>query len=530
MIERQALQFSSHWKLLVTGFCCLFLASGCLRQFILPQTSEISTPFLPPAVAQTATPAPTPAPTTTAAPAQPTPIPPTATPELSTGPFSTDPTLPRSRYEFSADFDYEQHELIVFQGLTYINRAEEPLETLVLVVEPNRTAGVFRLKALNWITGDAVQEYTLEGGLLEIPLSEPLLPWKSLTLNLEYTLQIPAGPGTLGYTGRQTNLGDWYPYAPLYQPGRGWLAHEPGSPGVGEYLTYDSADFQVEIQLLDPPDDLVLASSSPGELDGNWWRAEATAARNFTWSASPYYLVLTDTSGFVSAHSYVFPEHRAAGEAVLATTVEALKFFADTFGPLTRTSLSIVEAEFPDGMEYDGLYFLGSSYYSTYFGGPQNFLTTLGIHETSHQWWYGLVANDQALEPWLDEALATYSELLFFEAFYPDLVEWWWEFRVSLYAPEGYLDTTIYEYDGFRPYVNATYLRGALFLDALRETIGEEAFLNTLQALVTRTSYDQLTTASFLELVAENSAADISPLLEEYFQENPMKGEDAAGP
>jgi hypothetical protein len=523
MIERRTTSTFHPGQLLAITLACLALGTGCIRQFLLPPTAEITTPFLAPAIAETATQVPTTAPTATPAPDLPTPVIPTATPELFGGALNANPSLPRSRYEFSADFDYEKHELVVFQSLTYINRTEIPLDTMVLVVEPNLQEGVFRLKALNWVSGEPVGDYILEGGILEIPLPEPLRPWTSLTLNLEFTLQLPAGPGTLGYTARQTNLGDWYPYVPLYQPGRGWLAHEPSASGVGEYLTYDSADFQVEIQLLDPPDNLVLASSSPGVLDGNWWRAEATAARNFTWSASPDYLVLTDTSGFVTATSYVFPEHRAAGEAVLATTVDALKFFADTFGPLTRTSLSIVEAEFPDGMEYDGLYFLGSSYYSTYFGGPQNFLTTLGIHETSHQWWYGLVANDQAMEPWLDEALATYSELLFFEAFYPDLVEWWWEFRVGLYAPEGYLDTTIYDYDGFRPYVNATYLRGALFLQALRETIGEEAFMNTLQSLVNRTSYHQLTTTSFMELVAENSSADISPLIEEYFQQDPTQ-------
>jgi aminopeptidase N len=215
---------------------------------------------------------------------------------------------------------------------------------------------------------------------------------------------------------------------------------------------------------------------------------------------------------------------------VLATSAQALKYFSETFGPLTRTSLSIVEAEFPDGMEYDGLYFLGNGYYSTYFGGPQNFLTTLGVHETAHQWWYGLVANDQALEPWLDEALATYSELLYFETFYPELVEWWWEFRVGLYSPEGYLDSSIYQYDGFRPYVNAAYLRGAQFLDELRTAVGDEAFMSTLRTLINRASYDQLTTASFLELLGENTSADISPLIEEYFQDEPFDRDEAGLP
>ena len=31
-------------------------------------------------------------------------------------------------------------------------------------------------------------------------------------------------------------------------------------------------------------------------------------------------------------------------------------------------------------------------------------------HETAHQWFYSLVGNDQARDPWLDEGLATWAE------------------------------------------------------------------------------------------------------------------------
>ena len=37
---------------------------------------------------------------------------------------------------------------------------------------------------------------------------------------------------------------------------------------------------------------------------------------------------------------------------------------------------------------------------------------TLGVtsHEVGHQWFYGLVGNDQGRDPWLDEGLATWAE------------------------------------------------------------------------------------------------------------------------
>jgi aminopeptidase N len=36
-------------------------------------------------------------------------------------------------------------------------------------------------------------------------------------------------------------------------------------------------------------------------------------------------------------------------------------------------------------------------------------------HEVAHRWWYGLVGNHSVYEPWLDEALATYSALIALE-------------------------------------------------------------------------------------------------------------------
>ena len=36
------------------------------------------------------------------------------------------------------------------------------------------------------------------------------------------------------------------------------------------------------------------------------------------------------------------------------------------------------------------------------------------VHETAHQWWYSLVGNDQTRWPFLDEALAGFSEYVYY--------------------------------------------------------------------------------------------------------------------
>jgi aminopeptidase N len=305
-----------------------------------------------------------------------------------------------------------------------------------------------------------------------------------VTLSLHYKLSVPERAKPFGFTPHQINFGDWYPFIPAYRAGQGWLVHEPGT--VGEHLVYDVADYQVNIRLVNSPANVVIATSAPAELIDGRRHYQLEAARNFAWSIGVDFQTISQTVGAVTVMGYVLPEHLEAGRAALQATAQAVKLYSDLFAPYPHQQLSFVEADFPDGMEYDGLYFLGREYFEGYQGHPQGYLTAIAVHETAHQWWYALVGSDQALEPWLDEALATYSELLFYEHAYPDLVAWWWQFRVKRFNPAGYVDSTIYEHEGFRSYVNAVYLRGALFLDEARRQMGDAAFLGFLREYATR--------------------------------------------
>jgi hypothetical protein len=54
------------------------------------------------------------------------------------------------------------------------------------------------------------------------------------------------------------------------------------------------------------------------------------------------------------------------------------------------------------GIEYPGAILLGT----------RQDRDATASHEVAHEWFYGLVGDDQARDPWLDEAFATYAEAL----------------------------------------------------------------------------------------------------------------------
>jgi aminopeptidase N len=172
-------------------------------------------------------------------------------------------------------------------------------------------------------------------------------------------------------------------------------------------------------------------------------------------------------------------------------------------------------------MEFDGLILLSRGFYMFYNGTPETNLTIITPHEISHQWFFSLVGNNQALEPWLDESLATYSEVLFYEHYYPELVPWWWENRVDGHQPSGFINNTIYLDQGYEAYRDSVYLNGAHFTQDLRETIGDEVFFTFLKAYVQQNRYEIATGEDFWRILQEHTDADLLPLIEEYFSEIP---------
>jgi aminopeptidase N len=192
--------------------------------------------------------------------------------------------------------------------------------------------------------------------------------------------------------------------------------------------------------------------------------------------------------------------------------------FEAKFGTYPYGSLSIVQADLNDGQEYDGLVFLATKFYNEYDGSARSNLVAIGVHEMAHQWWFGLVGNDQAMEPWLDEAMCVYSEAVFYKYIYPNSLDWWWNFRVNWFGPSGYVDATIYEAPTFRAYVNASYLNGANFLEALNYRMGDDDFFAFLQDYASRYGRSHATAYDFFAVARQHTTADISDLINAYFR------------
>jgi len=487
-----------------------------------PNASPSATPFQP--VSESSTPHPTltlppsftPLPSLTASvtPTN-TPVPtltPTKPPTAGLTADVPDPTSTRPQYTFYVLFDYSGRQLAVDETVRYTNQTGRSLSDILLIVEANRISNGFSLETL-FIQG-ITPRYELNSNRLTVFLSQDLAPGETVSMSMRYRMAIP--PKHIdhphGYLGYQINLTDWYPFIAPYK--NGWILHDP--PIYGEHLVYDSADFEVNLQVTETG--VMVATPAPAEQNGEWTRYRLIGARTFVMSASDIFEMSESAVGSVKIRSYYFSWNEGAGVGMLDAAVRAVALYDVKFAPYPYESLSVVATDLTDGKEYDGLAFLASKFYDSYGGSARSEMVSIGVHEIAHNWWFGLVGNDQALEPWLDEAMCVYSERLFYEYSYPNSENWWWNYRVYYYSPSGWVDTSVYNAGGFRPYVNAAYMNGAVFLEDLRVRMGDDDFFAFLKDYASRFGRKRATTQDFFNVVRENTNANVEDLIQAYFQ------------
>lgn len=506
-------------SILIFYLSVLTLAGCNLAQPTTPPAtlnSEVATaPYIRLAQAATDTPAPTNTRALSALPTQTT-LPPTETPEPTQSVFNCEanPVGEPIQHRVQATVDYAGQALQVSQNLYYRNESQFALPELVIANEVNTWQDAFTLGDVT-LQGISLPT-TLNLNRMTVTLPEALQPTCSVELMLTFTINVPrfaiginAFRGYFGYGDRQMNLAMWLPtVAPIR--GDRWVLYEPNI--VGEHWAFEQADWDVRLTVTNSPtgEMVVAAPGTMERLDDMTWHFTLQSARDFTMSLSPFFEItrqMTNTGVQVEVYHFL-DAVRTTGEGVqvdgaartLELAVQSMEQYTSLFGSYPYDRVLVIQGDFKDGMEFTGIVFVSTDWFYLYAGGVQNFLSIITVHEIAHQWWYARVGNDGATAPWMDEALATYSEYIYYEEFYPEFRDWWWGFRVAGYNPQGQVDSTIYEYDNLRTYINAIYLRGVQMLHNLREDIGTEAFFDLLAEYAQTADGDLVTANTFWSL------------------------------
>jgi aminopeptidase N len=221
--------------------------------------------------------------------------------------------------------------------------------------------------------------------------------------------------------------------------------------------------------------------------------------RDFMITATQLQVASANVDG-TTINSYYRAEHAQGGQLALQAAVDSLRIFNTRYGRYPLAELDVIEmaARTFLGVEYPGLIMLEQGLYDN-----ANGLAITTAHEVAHQWWYSQVGNNVQTEAWIDEALASYSQIVYQESINgPDAAERELEGFRERYrqALDAGRDAPVSQPNtAFRGnYVSIVYGKAVLFFQALRKQIGEEAFDRFLHAHYSQHRYGYITGADVL--------------------------------
>ena len=425
----------------------------------------------------------------------------------------------------------------------------------LLFVNPtnrNLDAAVFRLYANDPRYGDggiAMRDVEVGGVATEpalsvgdtvatVPLGTELAPGEAVTIRYAFDGTVandPAGSyGMFTYSpGSGTlALAHWYPILAGIEPDEDWKV-EPVSVN-GDPIYSNTSLYDVTITM--PP--AWKIASSGVEMATDTSGGETThrfvtgPSRDFTFVADASLDRITRQVGETEVVSWYNPDDGVGAAAVLAAGVATLEQYEPLLGDYPFAQLDLVEVSVGNGaagIEFPQLVFIGGDYYdeAPVVAPAISYLESLVVHEVIHQWFYGLVGNDQYAHGFQDESLANYLMSYFYELQYGDD-----EFAVC-YLSENEIPylrylfsagdvVTDYPADDYATgsaYVVAAYFKGAVALNAIREAIGDRAFFDGLNRYVADFRFAVATPDDLRAAFEAASGEDLYALWANWFNE-----------
>ena len=256
-------------------------------------------------------------------------------------------------------------------------------------------------------------------------------------MELAWTARVPRTFARTGAVGNYFFIAQWFPKLGVLED-TGWNTHQfhAGTEFYADYGVYD-------VRITVPRGWVVGATGRERERHdtpkGTTHRYVQDDVHDFVWTTSPDYVVKTATFEHptlprTELRLLLQPEHLGQADRHFAATRTALKYYGEWFGPYPYGHLTIVDPAWQSsagGMEYPTLFTAGTRWLAPAAVEDPEDVT---IHEAGHQFWYGLVGNNEFEHAWLDEGLnqfstaralhEAYTPIYFSERFFDGFIPW----------------------------------------------------------------------------------------------------------
>jgi hypothetical protein len=389
--------------------------------------------------------------------------------------------------------------------------------------------------------------------VMMVSLPRPVSVNDTVTVEVKWTSRIPRPVARTGVIDDYFFIAQWFPKVAVLE-GAGWNAHEfhVGTEFFADYGVYD-VNMTVPAGWVVGATGVEQRRSDNG--DGTVTHAYHQAdVHDFAWTTSPNFVERKATFEHgrlprVEMRLLLQPEHVSQADRHFAATRAALRYYGEWFGPYPYGHITIVDPAWQsgsDGMEYPTLFTAGTRWLApSQVHEPEN----VTIHEAGHQFWYGMVGNNEFEDAWLDEGLNSFATARAEAAAFPPA-----RYAVRFFGSKPYGS----RHRGFLPWVFTeialsrevagngldsyrraaesdvqatlsfrywpatgaaiTYHKTALWLNTLERLIGWPALQRVLQTFFERWKFRHPKPADFFAVAREVSGRDLTWFFDQVYK------------
>lgn len=437
--------------------------------------------------------------------------------------LSTNKTI----YAMKWDLNDDVSQLHGTQHVSFENHTDKVLNEVYFRLFANYPKGDGDIQVKNVrINGqEATTALEAQNTALRVSLGTPLTPGQTVILEMEYDIQIPKSSQIryADFTREDwiTTLPTVYPIIPAYDA-QGWHIEVP--PPYGDLVYAESSVYDVTITAPSQYNVIASGQSVQETTEGTRTTRRFIGApmRDFDANVTNKLVKSAAQVDDVTINSWYLPNHADAGKRALGWTVNSFKVYERRVGKYPFKELDLVETPtIAGGIEYPGVITVASNLYAD--PAQSNFFEFATAHETAHQWFYSTVGNDQVNHPWMDEALAQYATLVYFEdqdgkAIARNIQESYfdkqYEVAKSKYGdrPAG-LPVSAYDESAYGAFV---YAKGPKFFQAVRDAIGDDTFFKALQSYYEQFKFRIAQPSDLVNQFSQASGQDITPLFQKW--------------
>jgi hypothetical protein len=387
--------------------------------------------------------------------------------------------------------------------------------------------------------------------VFQVQLPGPVGPGESVSVELTFKAKVPRTFARTGFRGDYFFLSHFYPALGVYEK-EGWNCHQfhANTEFYSDYGSYDVAMTVPRAWVVGATGREVERRDNPdGTTTHRYTQADV---HNFAWTTSPDYQVRQarfQHPGLpaVDMRLLIQPEHLDQTERHFAATRAALQHYGTWYGAYPYGHITVVDPAYGSragGMEYPTLFTCGTRLWNPAGGGSPEGVT---IHEAGHQFWYGIVGNNEHEHAWLDEGFNRFSDDRTYEVTYgrERLVRRYFKLSTRVRDPGGFFpvmfpdvttDRVTRAVDQYRPgatadvaarptflyyppaAANISYAKTAVWLLTLERYLGWATLQKILATHFERWKFKHPRPEDFFAIVNEVSGQDLGWFFDQVYR------------